>query len=152
MKAVQKQFVRKVLRNIFLSALLLIVAAAFHRHFADWISHHREVIGAAALVVFAIVFGMAKRTQRLAARAETQAAFSELMDDYPWLKMFYVFYAIAIVIGVLYSAITHVYLAELLERTGFIGLVGLFMLLGVPVGIASLLRSYDEAGREDSQR
>lgn len=149
MNSEQKKFISRTARNIFLFALSGIIFFVFYKWiFFDWLSNHQEELWPVVFIYVVIVMGLVRDRTSIPTRAERHAAFNELMDDYPLLKMFYVVYAIAIVIGLIYVQFKHIYMVDVLDEIGFIGFAGAISLLGVPVGIARLLRSYQEAGEE----
>ncbi len=153
MNAAQREFVRRTIRNLSLIALLAIIfSVVYEWMLLDWVSSHREGASSVALVLFVIAAGLARHSKRIPTSAQRHAAFNEVMDDYPFLKMFYVVYAIAIVIGLFFMLLKHIYLVDILDKTGFFGLAGPILLLMVPVGIAKFLRSYEEAGWADRER
>lgn len=153
MNAAQREFVRRTIRNLLLIALLVMAFSVLYKWMpVDWVSNHREGVPSVAFVLFVIAAGFAQHGKRIQTRAERHAAFNELMDEYPFLKVFYVVYAIAIVIGLFFMLRKHIYLVDILDKTGFLGLAGPILLLMVPVGIAKFLRSYEEARWADRER
>lgn len=101
-----------------------------------------------ALILFVVVSGIVNRTGHVPTYAQRHAAFNQLIDEFPWLKIFYVAYAAAVVIGLLYSVSRHIYFVDMLDEIGPVGFAAVLSLLGLPVGIARLLKLYKEAGEE----
>jgi hypothetical protein len=76
--------------------------------------------------------------KRILSRAERHIYFNRIMDKNPWMKKFYIAYAVAVVIGFCYVLYNHVDMAEVLDEVEFFGFVGALSLVMLPIVIYKL--------------
>lgn len=137
MNRAQKRFSAKV----FLAILLLSTCLLFSEEISAVIGNRGEVFMWLALVIFVVVaFNNGKSTAtHIPTYAERHSVFGRILDENPWMKIFYTVYGVAVVIGVFYVMSIEV---------GIVGFLGALFLVMLPIIIIKIKQAYIEAGNE----
>jgi len=94
----------------------------------------KAIFLALPLFIF-IVLHLGGHSRQIPTYAERHLVFERVMDENPWMKIYYAVYGVAVVIGVFYAISNNVNVAELL---GFWGFMGALAVLMVPIFIYKL--------------
>lgn len=78
------------------------------------------------------------KTVQIPTYAERHVKFRRVVDEYPWMKIYYAVYGVAVVIGLYYAISNNINVAE---KLGFWGLMGSLAALMIPVFIYKLGQS-----------
>jgi hypothetical protein len=142
----QKGFVKKVALNIALVILIAVVAIMINELLpAGWLTAHHGTVEGIALLLFIVVGALAQREGPLPSRAEQHAALNRVYDEHPWAKVYLALYCMALALGLYLVGTHHIDLA----KVGFLGLLGVVLLLMLPVFLIKLKEAYDAAGEEE---
>lgn len=140
MNRAQKRFVAKV----FLAMLLLVTALVFSEKISAMVGEHRKVL--MWLVLFVVIILVALSNNKSAAThiptyAERHLEFIRLLDENPWMKIYYVVYGLAVAIGAYHAMFNGI-------EIGSFGFLGALFLVILPIIILMMKKRYLEAGEE----
>ncbi len=142
----QKRFVKKVALDITVMILIAVAAVKVNERIpAGWLTAHHGTVEGVALLVFIVVGALAQREGPLPSRAERHAALNRVYDEHPWAKVYLALYCFVLAVGLYLVGTHHIDLVEV----GFLGLLGVLLLMMLPVFIIKLKEAYDAAGEEE---
>jgi hypothetical protein len=137
MNYVQKKLVTKLVFVV----LLLATLPMFHH----WISSHLRILGW-GLFALIIVSALGKQKSiHIPTYDERHLEFNRVLDENPWMKIYYVVFTMAVAIGFYYTITNNV---NILEDIGFLGAYGLISLVMLPVIIFKVRQAYIDAGED----
>jgi hypothetical protein len=87
------------------------------------------------LFIFVVLRISGRNPSQISSYAERHLEFERVMDENPWMKIYYAVYGVAVVAGVFYAISKNINVAEML---GFWGFMGVFVVLMVPIFIYKL--------------
>ncbi len=126
--------------NWLLIAILLIIFSVFD----DWIMEHWESL---KWLIFLVLIIIGTLHKKIPTYTERHFEFNQLIEENPWLKVFYGFYLLGIVAGNYYIMSHGI---NIVKEVGIFGLFGAVLLLILPVYIIRQKELYIEAGKENS--
>ena len=116
---------KKIVFNWCVVAVLITIFSIFE----DWILLHWETLKWPAFAVL-ILAGVLRKNKHT--RAETHFEFNQIINEHPWIKIYYVAYGIVIALVDYYVITNHI---DLVQYVSFFKLSGAILLLFLPVFI-----------------
>jgi hypothetical protein len=83
-------------------------------------------------LAFAALFFVGAYSKNKPTRAGAHLEFNRIIDEHPWIKIYFVVYGITIAIGDYYIMTNHI---DLIEHVSFFNLSGAILLLFLPIFI-----------------
>ncbi|MBU1447618.1 MAG: hypothetical protein KKF58_04830 [Gammaproteobacteria bacterium] len=150
MNNAQKSLVKRTISVIFL-VILIWIASSFLSHSLshEWLLTHRSALLVSGFVLFVLAGAFTKKNKHVPTYLERHEELNQLVDTYPWIKIYVVVYSIAIALGLYYVSSNQVDMAALLDKVGFFGFAAMILMLMLPIFIVKLMKTYDEARKEE---
>ena len=136
----QKRFAVKT----FLATLLLVTSLLFSDEISAMVGEHKKAFMWLVLGFVTIVVAFSNNKSaatHIPSYAERHFEFNRLLDENPWMKIYYAVYGMAVVMGVYYAMSNGI-------EIGSFGLLGTLFLVILPIITLMMKQAYMKAGKE----